>query len=372
MAQPFQWPSAVFAAISKEAPESLPPSPAINLHQHIPMSEINAYAATSAKGLLEPYSFDPGLLGPEDVEIKVSHCGLCHSDLSMLDNDWGMSKYPFVPGHEAVGTVVALGEHAKGLKIGQRVGIGWTAYSCQSCPQCLSGANNLCAQNQGTIVGRHGGFADRLRAQWPWVRPLPEALDPAKTGPLLCGGITVFAPFLNYNIQPTSRVGIIGIGGLGHMALQFANKWGCEVHAFTTSDSKEAEARSLGAHHVHNTRNTGALKKIAGSLDLIISTINVPIDVPGLLETLAPKGRLHLLGAILEPMTVPALGLIFGQKEISGSPTGNPSAMDSMLAFSARHGIAPVTEFFPMSQVNDALEHLRSGKARYRIVLVND
>ena len=156
------------------------------------------------------------------------------------------------------------------------------------------------------------------------------------------------------------------------MALQFANKWGCEVHAFTTSDSKEAEARQLGAHHVHNTKRDGALKKLAGSLDLIISTINVPLDVPGLLDTLAPKGRLHVVGAMLEPMEVPAFRLIFGQKSISGSPTGSPTAIDQMLDFSARHSIAPITEIFPMSKVNDALDHLRSGKARYRIVLVND
>ena len=336
------------------------------------MSEFHGYAASTAKGALQPFSFDLGELGPEEVEIKVTHCGLCHSDLSMLDNDWGMSKFPFVPGHEAVGTVVALGHQAKGLNIGQRVGVGWSASSCLSCHECLSGAHNLCVNVQGTIVGRYGGFADRLRCQWTWARPLPDALALEKTGPLLCGGVTVFSPLLEYQVPPTARVGIIGIGGLGHMALQFANKWGCEVHAFTTSDSKEAEARQLGAHYVHNTKHDGLLKKLAGSLDLIISTISVPIDVPGLLDTLAPKGRLHVVGAILPPMEVPAFGLIMGQKSISGSPTGSPTAISSMLEFSARHSVAPVIETFPMSKVNDALERLRSGKARYRIVLVND
>jgi uncharacterized zinc-type alcohol dehydrogenase-like protein len=332
----------------------------------------HGYAASAAKGPLKPFEFDLGELGPEEVEIKVSHCGVCHSDLSMLDNEWGMSKYPFVPGHEAVGTVFALGHEAKGLEIGQRVGIGWSAYSCLSCHECISGEHNLCAHIQGTIVGRYGGFADRLRAQWTWVRPLPEALDLATTGPLLCGGITVFAPFLKHKISSTARVGVIGIGGLGHMALQFANKWGCEVHAFTTSDSKEAEAKKLGAHFVHNTKRPGALKKLAGSLDLIVSTINAPLDIPGVLGALAPNGRLHVVGAILEPMPIPAFGLIAGQKTVSGSPTGSPSAISTMLEFSARHSIAPITEMFPMSQVNEALEHLRSGKARYRIVLVND
>lgn len=336
------------------------------------MTKFNAYAATTARGPLQPFSFDPGEIGPEEVEIKVTHCGLCHSDLSMLDNEWGMSNYPFVPGHEATGKIVALGEAAKGLKIGQRVGLGWFSHSCLACHECLSGEQHLCATAQGTIIGRHGAFADRVRAQWTWVRPLPEALDSAKTGPLLCGGVTVFAPLLIHQVPPTARVGIIGIGGLGHMALQFANKWGCEVHAFTTSDSKEAEARKLGAHYVHNTKQDGALKKLARSLDLIISTINAPLDVAGLLDTLAPNGRLHNVGAVLKPFEVPAFSLILGQKSVSGSPTGSPTAIDHMLAFSARHSIAPITETYPMSKVNEAFERLRSGKARYRIVLVND
>src|SRR6266436_4217517 len=336
------------------------------------MQEFKAYAALRPNSPLEPFSFDPGPLGPEEVEIKVSHCGLCHSDLSMLDNEWGMSQYPFVPGHEVTGTVVALGEAAKGLKIGQRVGLGWFAHSCLECHECLSGDQHLCATAQGTIVGRHGGFADRVRAQWPWVRPLPDALDLARVGPLLCGGITVFSPFLIHEVPSTARVGIIGIGGLGHMALQFANKWGCEVHALTTSDSKETEARQLGAHYVHNTKQDGALKKLSRTFDLIISTINAPLDDSAYLDSLAPKGRLHNVGAVLKPLEVPAFGLIMGQRSVSGSPVGSPTTIDDMLAFSARHSIAPITETFPMSRANDALDRLRSGEARYRIVLAND
>jgi uncharacterized zinc-type alcohol dehydrogenase-like protein len=156
------------------------------------------------------------------------------------------------------------------------------------------------------------------------------------------------------------------------MALQFANKWGCEVHAFTTSDSKEAEARQMGAHVVHNTRQDGVLKKLARSFDLIISTINAPQDVSAFLDTLVPKGCFHNVGAVLKPLEVPAFSLIAGQKSVAGSPTGSPTAIDSMLAFSARHSVAPVVEFFPMSKINDAIERLRSGKAHYRIVLTND
>lgn len=336
------------------------------------MATFHAYAAPSKGAPLEPFEFDPGELGPEEVDIQISHCGICHSDLSMLDNEWASSVFPLVPGHEVVGTVVALGEAAKGLALGQRVGVGWTAFSCLSCHECLSGHHNLCRQSQGTITGRHGGFADRVRVQWTWARPLSDALDPQKTGPLLCGGVTVFAPFMDFEISPTARVGVIGIGGLGHMALQFANKWGCEVHAFTTSHDKDEEAHRLGAHHVHHTRENDAFKKIAGSLDLIISTINVPLDATQLLKTLAPNGRLHVVGAVLEPLAVPALQLIGGHKSVSGSPTGSPTVIDHMLAFSARHSIAPLVETFPMSEVNHALEHLRSGKARYRIVLVNE
>ena len=336
------------------------------------MPTFNAYAATGPKSALKPISFEAGEIAPEEVEINVTHCGVCHSDLSMLDNDWGMTQYPFVPGHEVIGTVAALGREAKGLTVGQRVGLGWWSHSCLCCHECLSGDHHLCSTVQGTIFGRHGGFADRVRAQWTWVRPIPEALDPAKAGPLLCGGVTVFAPLLINRVPPTARVGVIGIGGLGHMALQFARKWGCEVHAFTTSDSKEAEAKQLGAHFVHNTRNPDALKKLARSLDMIVSTVNVPQDVAALLDTLRPKGHLHNVGAVLKPLEVPAFSLILGQRSIGGSPAGSPMAIDEMLQFCARHAIAPITETFPMSKVNDALDRLRSGKARYRIVLEND
>src|SRR5581483_5645592 len=333
---------------------------------------IKAYAALEKGARLTPFEFDPGPLGPEQIEIAVTHCGICHSDLSMLDNEWGMSSFPFVPGHEVVGTIAALGEHAKNLRVGQRVGLGWTSESCMACKQCLSGDQNLCPHAEGTIVHRHGGFAERVRCHWAWAFPLPEALDPAKAGPLFCGGITVFNPLAQFDVKPTDRVGVIGIGGLGHLALQFAAKWGCEVTAFTSSDSKRDEARQLGAHAVVNSRDSAAMKKIAGSLDLIISTVNVPLDWPAILDALAPKGRLHVVGAVLEPIPVAAFSLIAGQKQISGSPTGSVTTIKQMVDFCARHGIAPVTETFPMSQANEAFEHLRSGKARYRIVLEND
>ncbi len=334
--------------------------------------KIRAYGTTQAGGKLSALDFDPGPLRPEQIEIKVTHCGICHSDLSMLDNEWGRSAFPFVPGHEAVGTIVALGEQAKGLKLGQTVGIGWFSGSCMSCQQCLSGNHNLCQNGEETIVGRHGGFAERLRSHWVWATPLPDKLDAAKAGPLFCGGITVFNPIVQCGVKPTDRVGVIGIGGLGHMALQFLNKWGCDVTAFTTSDSKCDEAMKMGAHYVINSKDAGQMKKIAGSLDFIISTVNAPMDWNTIIGALSPQGRLHFVGAVLEPIPVAAFSLIGGQKTISGSPLGSPATVKKMLDFSARHQIAPVTEVFPMSKVNEAIQHLRDGKARYRIVLEAD
>ena len=333
---------------------------------------IKAYAALAKGQPLQPFEFEPGPLRAEQVEVKVSHCGLCHSDLSMLDNEWGQSTYPFVGGHEAVGTIVAAGNQVKRVKVGDRVGIGWFAGSCMACPQCLSGDHNLCVTSEQTIVGRYGGFADRVRCDWVWASPLPKEIETAKAGPLFCGGITVFNPIVQCGVQPTDRVGVIGIGGLGHLALQFLNKWGCEVVAFTSSDSKRAEALKLGAHQTVNSRDSAQIQKLAGSLDFILVTANVPLDWDAIIAALAPKGRLHVVGAVLEPIPVAAFSLITGQKSISGSPLGGPAVVTRMLDFCARHSIAPTIETFPMSRINDALDHLRAGKARYRVVLEND
>lgn len=333
---------------------------------------IQALAAFNAKEDLQPFAYTPPELGHEHVEIAVESCGICHSDLSMLDNDWGMTTYPFVPGHEIVGRVVALGAHTKRLNLGDRVGLGWYSNSCGGCGECLSGNQNLCLTAEGTIVGRHGGFATRVRAHWSWVSLLPEALDPAKAGPMFCGGITVFNPILQLGILPTDRVGVIGIGGLGHLALKFLRAWGCEVVAFTSSPSKRADALELGAHSCLNSRDPAELAAAASSFDVILNTTNVTLDWNSYVAALKPKGRLHTVGAVAEPIALAAFPLISGQKSLSGSPLGSPSTIDQMLAFAARHGIAPTTESFPMSQANAALEHLRSGKARYRVVLTND
>jgi uncharacterized zinc-type alcohol dehydrogenase-like protein len=336
------------------------------------MSKIKAYAATSPGAPLEPFEFEPGPLGDEQVEIAVDYCGICHSDLSMIHNHWGMTQFPLVPGHEISGRIVAAGPKVKNVKVGDRVGVGWFSGSCMSCQDCMDGDHNLCAGQEGVIVGRHGGFAERVRAHWAWAVPLPEGVDAAKAGPLFCGGITVFNPIVQCGVQPTDRVGVVGVGGLGHLAIQFLNKWGCEVTAFSSSASKKEELRRLGAHHVVDSRDPEQLKPLARSLDFILVTVNVPLDWNAYIETLAPRGRLHYVGAVLEPLNVGVFPLLVGQRSISASPLGSPATTAQMLEFCSRHDIAPVVEEFPMSKVNEALAHVESGKARYRVVLKND
>lgn len=335
------------------------------------MSLINAWVATAARQKLERQQIDLGPLGAEEVEVAVEHCGLCHSDFSMLKNDWGSSEFPAVFGHEVIGKVTAVGSAAKGIKAGQRVGIGWNAASCMHCRQCMSGAQHLCPEVTPTIVKHRGGFASQVRSHWAWTLPLPEQLNFAEAGPLLCGGITVFNPLAMY-AKPTDRVGIVGIGGLGHMGLKFAAAYGCDVTAFTSSESKFDEARGFGASHVASSRDTEAIKKLAGTFDLLIVTVNVPLDWDTLVASLAPNGRMHVVGAVLEPVPLTVFPMIMGQKSFSASPTGSPVEIGTMLDFAARHNITPQTEHMPMSRINEAFERLEAGKAQYRIVLDAD
>ena len=331
-----------------------------------------AYAASEAKSELKLFEYEPGALASNEVQIKVETCGICHSDLSMLNNDWGISQFPLVPGHEVIGIVESLGAQVKHLKIGQRVGVGWFSNSCMTCEWCVGGEHNLCESTEGIIVGRHGGFADRVRTDATWAIPIPDGINPESAGPLMCGGITVFNPILQFNIKPTDHVGIIGIGGLGHMALKFLHSYGCEVTAFSSNEEKENDAKIFGANHFVNSSDSNSLEKIAGSLDFIISTVNVALDWPSYINVLRPKGRLHIVGAVMEPLPIPLFPLLFGQKSVSASPLGSPFTAGVMLEFAARHKIETLVETYPIDKVNEAMEKLRSGKTRYRLVLKNN
>lgn len=333
------------------------------------MTEVKAYAVLEAGGALEPYSFRLPPLGPGEVDIAVNSCGICHSDLSIINNHWGVTHYPLVPGHEVIGTVKAIGEGVRHLSVGQSVGVGWMAGSCLSCQPCMSGSHHHCNRARPTIIGRHGGFADSIRTQAAWTVALPDGLDVARAGPLFCGGVTVFSPLVDYNISPTDRIAVVGIGGLGHLAIKFLKAWGCEVTAFTTSPDKTEELKRLGAHHVVNSRDEDALKALRGRFNAVISTVNVGLPWHHYIAALAPKGRLITVGIVGKPMEISAGALVTGQKGVCGSDTGSPAMIARMLDFCARHDILPETEIFKMEDVNKAVARLESGQARYRVVL---
>jgi uncharacterized zinc-type alcohol dehydrogenase-like protein len=335
------------------------------------MAQIQGLAAHAAGAELLPYHYDPGKLGAQEVEIAITHCGICHSDLHLISNDWGISQYPFIPGHEIVGTVAAVGNDVKSLAVGQRVGLGWQSNSCGTCEWCVKGMENLCAESEATCVHRNGGYADRVRANARFVFPIPDALKSENAAPLLCGGITVYNPLRTHDINPTSRVGIVGIGGLGHIAIQFARVFGAEVTAFSSSAGKEEEVRALGAHNFVNSRESKAMKEVVGKLDFILTTVNADQDWGVYLSALRPMGTLCFVGVPPSPVALHAFPLISGLRSISGSPIGPPHRIREMLDVAARHGVKATTELFPMNKANEAIEKVKKNKVRYRAVLAN-
>ena len=330
---------------------------------------IHAHAAFAAREKLKPYSFETKALKPFEVDIKITHCGICHSDIHLIDDDWKISRYPLVPGHEVVGIVVGLGRAAEHLKIGQRVGVGWQSGSCMSCEWCVRGEENLCVHDQATCVGRPGGFADRIITDSRFAFPIPESLESENAAPLLCGGITVYSTLRHYQVKPEMKVGVIGIGGLGHLAIQYTRAYGCEVTAFSSSPDKEAEAREFGAHHfvVHSDKKR--VKGLKRQFDFLLSTVYVQLDWNEFVSLLKPHGSLVFVGAG-GVLNIPASTLL-SLKSVGGSAIGSRTMISEMLEFSARHSIKAVTEPVPMSQVNQAVDRVRQGKARYRMVLVN-
>lgn len=330
---------------------------------------IHAQAAMASKLSLEPFQYEPAALGPHDIEIAITHCGICHSDIHLIDNDWGISSYPLVPGHEIIGTIVDAGGEVKHVKQGQRVGVGWQRSSCLVCEQCLRGDENLCAENRATCVGHHGGFAERIRVDSRFAFSIPDTLASENAAPLLCGGATVYSPMKHYGVVPSMRVGIIGIGGLGHLALQFANAFGCEVTAFSSTPEKEKEARDFGAHRFVASTNPAALKKAVCSLDFILSTVFANLDWNQYLSLLRPNGKLCFVGVPAGPIQIHIDALLGGQKSVCASVIGSRSTIREMLDFAARHDIEAMTEVMPLADVNKAIEKVRANRARYRMVL---
>lgn len=334
------------------------------------MTTTAAMIVDAAGGPSRRGEVDLGELGHDEVEIEVATCGVCHSDLSLRDDAWRRTSFPFVGGHEVVGTVVATGAGVPASRAeGTDVGLGWFAHTPPGDPHAIAGRHNLGASTE-TIIGRHGGFADRVRAQWTWVTPLPEGLDRATAGPLFCAGATVFGPIVDHGVQPTDRVAVLGIGGLGHLAVQFLDRWGCEVTAFT-SDAKRADALALGADDTLSSRDSTTWRTARGRFDFVLSTVDVALDLSRLLATLRPEGRLHLVGVTLEAMPLRA-GSLFGQRSISASSMARPATVATMLDFAARHDVRPVVEQLPMTRVDEAYRRLAAGDVRHRVVLTND
>lgn len=331
---------------------------------------IHAYAAFEPRQELTRFTFEPDPLGPLDVEIAVECCGVCFTDLSLIDDQlFNLSTYPLVPGHEVVGRITARGNAVDGIGIGLRVGVGWLCGSCRQCAACDAGEPHLCLNGQAICVGRHGGFAERVRVDSRFVVPLPENIASAEAAPLMCAGITVFAPLDELHVTATTRVGVIGIGGLGHLALQFAKALGCEVTALSGSATKSDEARAFGADRFVLTSTTAAFEELAGSFDVLLATAEGDLPWTAYANLLAPRGTLWLLGIPHQPLTVDGAVLMAGRRSITGSLIGSPSQMQRMMQLVADKGIRAQTELMPLGDVNAAIERVRRGEARYRVVL---
>ena len=332
---------------------------------------IAGWAAREAGARLERYEFEPAPLGPFDVEVKVTHCGLCHSDVHLIDNDWGSNAWPLVPGHEVVGTISALGSSVSAFRVGQRVGAGWQRSACLRCDLCSEGHENLCPHQTATCVHFPGGLAERLRTDSRFVFALPDSLSSAAAAPLLCAGVTVHAPIARSGVGPGSRVGVIGIGGLGHIAVLMLSALGCEVTALTSSLDKADDLRRMGANEVVPSNNVKELRKHFGRFHLLLSTAPARLDWVTLLQTVRPGGTLCFVATPPGAVTLPAQLLVTQQRTVSGSDIGSRSAMAEMLRFVDKHRIAPLVETRPMADVNEAIDRVRRNDARYRVVLTN-
>jgi uncharacterized zinc-type alcohol dehydrogenase-like protein len=332
--------------------------------------KVKGYAVKVQGKPLEPFEYEAPPVGDTEVLVEISHCGICHTDLHFIDNEFGMTSYPFVPGHEIVGTVTARGSAVRNLKEGERVGIGFSRGSCGHCEWCVRGEDNLCpdAMRYMTFVP-YGGFSSAIVADSRLTFPIPQAIDSEHAAPLMCGGVTVYSPFRTRGIRPGMKVGVIGIGGLGHLALQFARAWGCEVTAFSATPAKEKEARRFGAHHFVSSTDEAALDKAAGTMDFIISTSPKHVSWKKFMNTLRKRGTLCLVGLTMGDIAVDFLPLLLGEQSLCASDIGGRASMVEMLEFAARTGIRPVVEAVPLSEVNRAIARLKQGAVRYRAVL---
>jgi len=333
-------------------------------------STIHAMAALERGAPLTPFAYGLGPLAPCDATVRVRACGVCRSDLHCIDDDWKRSRYPLVPGHEAIGEVVELGTGVTHLKIGDRVGVGWQRSSCLACDDCLSGDENLCEHSQATILDGYGGFGDHVRIDARFAFRIPEGIETLDAGPLLCGGITVYSALRAAGMRSGQHIGVLGVGGLGHLAVQFAAKLGNQVTAFTKSQDKAAFAARLGADDAIVCPGPAPGRKPARPLDILINTAPANQDWAAWLRLLGSDGTLTFVGIPEEPIVIPAGTLLDRRKRVMGSPIGGRAQMNEMLRLADAFGVRPVIETFDLADANRAVASVRDNTVRYRAVLV--
>jgi uncharacterized zinc-type alcohol dehydrogenase-like protein len=342
------------------------------------MLKTPAYAAPSAAKPLVPHAIERREPGPRDVLIDILYCGVCHSDIHQARDEWGGSSFPMVPGHEIVGRVRQVGREVTKFKTGDLAGAGCFVNSCGECNPCRSGLEQFCEKGaaftyNSTEMDRktptYGGYSSRIVVTENYTLKIPAALDPARAAPLLCAGITTYSPLREWNCKKGDRVGVVGLGGLGHMAVKLAASMGATVTVLSTSRSKEPDARRLGAEGFAVTREEGTFQKLAGRFDLIIDTISAPHDYNAYLGMLRPRGAMVLVGVPPEPTPVAAFSLIMGNKRLAGSAIGGIAETQEMLDYCAAHEIAADVEVIPIQKINEAYERMLRGDVRYRFVI---
>ena len=341
------------------------------------MLTVNAYAAPSADAPLEPTTITRREVGPNDVLIEIAYAGICHSDIHTVNGDWGPQHYPLVPGHEIVGTVAEIGPEVTGHAVGDRVGVGCMVNSCGQCTNCRNGDEQYCAEGMvptyggadrdGTIT--QGGYSTHVVVDAGFVLSVPESLDLAAAAPLLCAGITTYSPLRRWGAGPGRKVAVVGLGGLGHLAVKIAAAMGAEVTVLSQSLKKKEDGLRLGAEHYYATSDPATFEQLAGSFDLVLNTVSAVIDVDAYLSLLTVDGALVNVGAPAEPLSLNVFSLIGGRRTYAGSMIGGIAETQEMLDFCAEHGIVPETELISADRVNEAYERVLASDVRYRFVI---
>lgn len=341
------------------------------------MIKAKAYAAPSAKAPLAPFRFERRELRDNDVHIEIHYCGVCHSDVHQVRDEWGRGMFPMVPGHEIVGKVIAVGSKVKKFKVGDLAGVGCLVDSCLDCPSCKEGLEQYCEKGfVGTYNSKekdgsptYGGYSNSIVTREEFCLVIPKNLSLAATAPLLCAGITTYSPLRHWKVSKGQKVGVVGLGGLGHMGVKFANAMGAHVTVFTTSVSKVEDAKRLGAHEVIISKDMEQMRAHMGAFDFILDTVSAPHDYNLYLSLLRRDGNMVLVGLPDTPPTLAAGALIMGRRKLGGSLIGGIQETQEMLDFCAKHDIVSDIEMIPIQQINVAYERMIKSDVKYRFVI---